>query len=237
MRQTIARIRPTALAAMALLASDLSALAASPSFDCAKATTQVEKTICSDPDLAALDVKVAAAFKQAMAQSTAVERHDLLISETTWLKQRDNCSNWRENGTPITIPNCIRYQYGINLTGLLLFMSDRAAGQTEVIFNGELRRAHGDDPIIGPSKFNSSLGQWGVGGRLISCSVVMEIPVSRYETGVGGSCILQDREGKKKQVLVCNDTGVGRFKLIPAGTQPASRHDVAQFAADNCTGG
>jgi|GEM_PF-3062805 len=41
----------------------------SPSFDCAKATTLQEKRVCSDPDLAALDRKLAEVYRAALKES------------------------------------------------------------------------------------------------------------------------------------------------------------------------
>jgi uncharacterized protein len=41
---------------------------AAPSFDCTKATKPVEKAICADPELSALDADIAAAFKAALAR-------------------------------------------------------------------------------------------------------------------------------------------------------------------------
>jgi uncharacterized protein len=53
------------------------------SFDCGKATTKVEKTICADARLASLDVELARTYKEASAHI------DLKESQREWLKTRD----------------------------------------------------------------------------------------------------------------------------------------------------
>lgn len=58
-------VRVLAALSLAVLAGP--ALAA-PSFDCKKATKPVEKTICADPALAALDADIAAAYGRALAR-------------------------------------------------------------------------------------------------------------------------------------------------------------------------
>lgn len=68
----------------------------SPSFDCKKATTVVEKNICNDKDLADLDRKLAAAFfelKNNPQDRLNVSVEDLIKNQKEWLKNRgnDNC--------------------------------------------------------------------------------------------------------------------------------------------------
>lgn len=65
------------LAALALLASG-------PSFDCAKAKTNVEKMICGDDQLAHLDVAVTLDYLQ-MPEKDRADYRD-------WLKSRDACT-------------------------------------------------------------------------------------------------------------------------------------------------
>jgi uncharacterized protein YecT (DUF1311 family) len=68
------------------------------SFDCAKAGTIAEKTICSDVGLAAYDKSLAKAYKLVTAyyrsrpdtKSTIAE---LLVSQKKWIAKRDRCGN------------------------------------------------------------------------------------------------------------------------------------------------
>jgi uncharacterized protein len=64
------------------------AKAQAPSFDCAKATTPVERLICGSPSLADLDAQLAGAVKKALAASPA-QRDSLLAAERRWTRDRD----------------------------------------------------------------------------------------------------------------------------------------------------
>jgi hypothetical protein len=192
----------------------------------------VETAICADPKLADLDAQLATAFSEALKQSTPAAKGDLISSERKWLRERNEVCTDKEK-----ISGCLTFQYGVRLYVLKEFMSADAAGDAEIMFNGELLRARSENPATGPSQFNDSVRSAGVDGTVISCSIVMSVPLTHYETGYGGACVLRDSAGKKQSVLVCNDTGVGRFKLDPAGSKGISKHDLAQFTADNCTGG
>lgn len=64
---------------------------AQPSFDCAKATTATEITICSSGRLAELDVALSAAYAAARSQLDEAGRNRLLAEQKIWLAQRDSC--------------------------------------------------------------------------------------------------------------------------------------------------
>jgi uncharacterized protein YecT (DUF1311 family) len=61
-----------------------------PSFDCDKASTPSEKTICSDADLAELDNLLAKAYSK--ARSSACKK-DLLKQQREWLNETSSCSS------------------------------------------------------------------------------------------------------------------------------------------------
>ena len=66
--------------------------AASPSFDCAKAATPIEKLICKEPQLADLDARLETTIRDKLAQDPAA-RATLLADERHWLQSRDHaCS-------------------------------------------------------------------------------------------------------------------------------------------------
>ncbi|RZI43663.1 DUF1311 domain-containing protein [Herbaspirillum sp. HC18] len=61
-----------------------------PSFDCAKASTNVEKAICADPKLAEMDAKVVEAYKNALA--VAADKDAFKKVHANWRKNgRDAC--------------------------------------------------------------------------------------------------------------------------------------------------
>jgi uncharacterized protein len=61
------------------------------SFDCAKASTFVEKAICSDKQLSGLDDQLAGLYKAARA--TAANSATLEAEQQAWLSARDQCTN------------------------------------------------------------------------------------------------------------------------------------------------
>jgi uncharacterized protein len=58
----------------------------SASFDCRKATTQLDKLICADSDLSALDSQVAAAYNKVLTISP--NKESVISSQKEWLKSR-----------------------------------------------------------------------------------------------------------------------------------------------------
>jgi len=78
-------------AAVGLLFLAAGPVRAQPSFDCAKASNAVERAICADPNLAALDVEMAALYAAARsaAQGSAAEK--LVAGQRAWMKRRSRC--------------------------------------------------------------------------------------------------------------------------------------------------
>lgn len=64
---------------------------AQPSFDCRKAGTASEITICSSAHLAELDRALASLYSSAKARLSSGDRQALLTSQRSWLAMRDTC--------------------------------------------------------------------------------------------------------------------------------------------------
>ncbi|HEY1878201.1 MAG TPA: TIR domain-containing protein [Rhizomicrobium sp.] len=62
-----------------------------PSFSCASASNTAEKLICSDRQLALMDLEVAALYKRARAN--VVDPSPLADEESAWAYQRNECTN------------------------------------------------------------------------------------------------------------------------------------------------
>ena len=63
-----------------------------PSFDCAKASTQVERSICADPELGRLDRQLSVAYRNARVRST--DRAALQRQQNIWRREvRDACTD------------------------------------------------------------------------------------------------------------------------------------------------
>ncbi len=78
--------RAIAVVALACVPAFMPAYAAS--FDCAKAATRIEKSICADPSLGKLDADIAAAYVAAGTDLDAAMRQRLLRSQRDWLAHR-----------------------------------------------------------------------------------------------------------------------------------------------------
>ncbi|WP_127478414.1 lysozyme inhibitor LprI family protein [Sulfurivermis fontis] len=61
------------------------------SFDCSKATTTVEKLICSEPELSALDEQLSKAY--AGAKEAAGSSQALIADQRRWLAERNRCAD------------------------------------------------------------------------------------------------------------------------------------------------
>jgi uncharacterized protein len=73
----------------AIMATAFEARAAS--FDCAKASTAVEKLICSDAKLSELDTRLAQAYRQALATPAVAQR--VKPDQRRWLAERNKCTD------------------------------------------------------------------------------------------------------------------------------------------------
>lgn len=95
-------ILPPLLVCSTLLAS-LPALAAKPSFDCSKAEPgSIEEMVCQSPELTALDLKLADAYKAA-SQKAANQQPNLLKAEQRgWIKGRNECWKSEDKSTCVT---------------------------------------------------------------------------------------------------------------------------------------
>ncbi len=71
------------------------AWAASPSFDCSKASHDVEKLICKDGELAGLDRSLAELYATVMKHASASEQQTLKTEQRGWVKGRDDC--WKSD--------------------------------------------------------------------------------------------------------------------------------------------
>lgn len=60
-----------------------------PSFDCRAARSKIEKAICADPALSALDRRIAAAYQKLLAALDAPGRTALRMDQRTFLEARD----------------------------------------------------------------------------------------------------------------------------------------------------
>jgi uncharacterized protein YecT (DUF1311 family) len=85
----------------------LRAKGGAPSFDCSKAAGQVEHLICSDPELAALDVELARLYQAVSAEVAGRELKRLRTYQRGWIKGRNDC--WKAVG--VGVRACVEASY------------------------------------------------------------------------------------------------------------------------------
>jgi len=109
------------------------------SFDCAKATTAIEKLICSNPALSKADEVMAAAYKKATlaaANLPAAEQDDLKQDQLAWLKNRvAECSgNPEVFGDPAPRgARCIAEQYKRRTAALQVYATQAALDPSQPV--------------------------------------------------------------------------------------------------------
>jgi uncharacterized protein len=103
----------------------LAARAEGPTFDCAKAQGEVEKLICSDASLAALDRRLDAVYRPATAKAKGALATRLREEQRGWVKGRNDC--WKARGqqnwitatwTVDTVKACVDAQYRLRSSEL-----------------------------------------------------------------------------------------------------------------------
>jgi len=103
----------------------VAALAQGPTFDCAKAQGEVEKLICNDASLAALDRKLDSVYKAASAKAQGKPATQLREEQRGWISGRNDC--WKANGqetwitatwTVNTVKGCVDAQYRLRTSEL-----------------------------------------------------------------------------------------------------------------------
>jgi uncharacterized protein len=100
------RLNRTVLVTAVVLVSANASAASGQSFDCAKATSAVEKMICSDTELKALDTRMAQLYAQALKVVPAAEEPGLRSEQRDWITTRDACATASEPRR-----NCVSYAY------------------------------------------------------------------------------------------------------------------------------
>lgn len=103
----------------------LAAFAEGPTFNCAKAQGEVEKLICGDASLAALDRKLDEVYKATSAKAEGKLATALREEQRGWVKGRNDC--WKANGqktwitatwTVDTVKGCVDAQYRLRISEL-----------------------------------------------------------------------------------------------------------------------
>ena len=115
-----------------------------PAFDCAKAESSAEKLICTDPELAALDRRLARHFEQAVAVAQGLDAGtdkavaNLRAYQRGWISGRDEC--WKASD----LRSCVEMEYlGRDATLVAEFMLEEPTAVTEFFCDRILPAAGG----------------------------------------------------------------------------------------------
>jgi uncharacterized protein len=88
------------------------AFAARPSFNCSKATHEIEKLICNDNELAALDVSLNNVYKAVLKNTPAAAQKRLKSEQIGWSKGRNDC--WKSDDKRV----CVKGEYETRINEL-----------------------------------------------------------------------------------------------------------------------
>lgn len=86
--------------------------AATPSFDCSRASNAVEELVCADAALAALDRRLADVYATARSNFPAEELDSLKSGQRDWIRARNACPGRDARGA------CVRHRYETRITEL-----------------------------------------------------------------------------------------------------------------------
>jgi len=127
-----ARVRRLALL-LPLLAAAPALAQEKPSFDCAKASTVIERTICATPDLARGDREMASTYFALLSHLSGAAKEHLLKDQARWLAARDKACG----GLAETVPLCLKQHFEARTAtlrvfadGVYPFVSERAIVKT-----------------------------------------------------------------------------------------------------------
>jgi uncharacterized protein YecT (DUF1311 family) len=198
------------LFAMGLMSMTPHLLAAS--FDCKKASSDVEKMICSDAQVSALDSKLQLTYKTALMATDAYGRKALAKEQRNWIKYtRGICQDTA----------CLRQVYTDRIAVLARNEKNILDGESYCVppmpgdDQGDSRGCGTAmqiyrDPNDHVDLFNRSLVQPKISGKIIGCSRLISMwPGTHIGPGrgievFGGYCVLQNGT-QRKNVEICTD--------------------------------
>ena len=100
--------------ALVLLAAPAAFAQSGPSFDCAKASNAVERTICKDPELAKADRAMAEAYAALAAKLSGPAKDNLEKEQVRWIGDRNRgCAADTDGTAP-----CLKRRYAARTTNL-----------------------------------------------------------------------------------------------------------------------
>ena len=106
------RSTPRTLLPLALLGWHLcgAGAAAAPPIACGAARSGVDRNICGNAELLAMDREIAALYDRGLAQVSGADRHRLVVSQQGFLRRRGGC-DWAAHHSAhpgVAVEECVR---------------------------------------------------------------------------------------------------------------------------------
>jgi uncharacterized protein len=152
------------------------------SFDCKKAVTRIEKTLCSDPQLSRLDEELASAFKDARSAPRGMNAEPVVEDQKHWLKvERNHCPD----------AACLKKAYEKRIAELKAW-NDPVAPDSTIFGNYELT--------------SDNMDSWSNSVRTADCLTLRKskgktISYAFIHNGLAGSMCQMDEEARLKGLV------------------------------------
>ncbi len=207
---------------------------AKASFDCEKASSNIEKLICGDQQLSALDSKLEIFYKATLAKYSTDEANMLKEDQNKWLKNaRGICDDI----------SCLKQTYEYRIYEFSKNDHFHRFKFKDIFLNGITVNTWNHTAIQDGEKnqrnksFNSDIKKGKLEGKIVQCNILVYVPtgVRDGEIGYGGICSLSIK-GKLTKVMICNDDMVGHFKMDKIDHE-ISKQELVNFIVSNCYGG
>ena len=209
------------------------------SFDCAKASTDVETMICNDAQTSALDSKLQQTYATALKATDAYGKKALAKEQRNWLKYaRGICQDTA----------CLRKVYADRIAVLArnekVIVDDSPndcikSNDTSIYSNDDcLNLIIYRDPNARIDSFNHSLAYQKISGRIIGCTRLIDEPVGNPNSNesFGGYCVFQGGM-QRKIVAICNASMTAKFRMRQVTLGDMSDKSLADFIDTHCYGG
>jgi len=201
------------------------------SFDCAKATSDVEKTICASPALSALDSQLQDTYRKASATVAASNSKTLLNEQRNWVRlTRNTCAD----------EACLTRVYQARIDVLAHTGKYIANPASCDIPDGKSCRSVVTyrDASVRIDSFNQSLAATRKGAKIVGCYKLVDLPVgtANGNHSFGGYCRM-DEGGARTDVMICNDDMFGHFAVDRAEAKDAGDKALVDYVNTRCFGG
>jgi uncharacterized protein len=110
-------VRLALLTAAGILSAATAFAQGGPSFDCAKASNAIERTVCKDPDLARADREMAAAYAALARELSGAAKDDLVKEQARWIGDRNRVCAADTDG----LEPCLKGRYAARTENLRAF--------------------------------------------------------------------------------------------------------------------